>query len=82
MVWVLVRMNHLYSREHAELDDGLEAFQRGMKGRPTSLLIVENLDRKTMHALQYAKTIRSSITYAVARGGGATGRPAPPRGPG
>jgi hypothetical protein len=65
MVWVLVRMNHLYSREHAELDDGLEAFQRGRKGRPTSLLIVEDLDRKTMHALQYAKTIRSSITYAV-----------------
>jgi amino acid transporter len=65
MVWILVRMNHQYSREHAELDEGLEAFERGPVGRPISVLIVDDLDRKTMHALQYAKTIRSSTTYAV-----------------
>ena len=65
MVWILVRMNHQYSREHAELDEGLEAFERGPAGRPISVLIVDDLDRKTMHALQYAKTIRSSTTYAV-----------------
>ena len=29
MVWILVRMNHLYAREHAELDEGLEPFERG-----------------------------------------------------
>ncbi len=29
------------------------------------MLLVDELDRKTMHALQYAKTIRSSITHAV-----------------
>jgi amino acid transporter len=65
MVWILVRMNHQYSREHAELDEGLEAFEQGPAGRPISVLIVDDLDRKTMHALQYAKTIRSSTTYAV-----------------
>ena len=65
MVWILVRMNHQYSREHAELDEGLEAFERGPAGRPISVLIVDDLDRKTMHALQYAKTIRSSTTHAV-----------------
>jgi len=65
MVWILVRMNRQYLREHAELDVGLEAFEQGPRGRPISVLIVEDLDRKTMHALQYAKTIRSSITHAV-----------------
>ena len=65
MVWILVRMNHLYSREHAELDEGLDAFERGDKRRPVAVLLVEDLDRKTMHALQYAKTIRSSATHAV-----------------
>jgi amino acid transporter len=65
MVWILVRMNHQYEREHAELDVGLEAFERGRGRSPTSVLIVDELDRKTMHALQYAKTIRSSTTHAV-----------------
>jgi hypothetical protein len=65
MVWILVRMNHQYEREHAELDVGLEAFERGPGRSPTSVLIVDELDRKTMHALQYAKTIRSSTTHAV-----------------
>jgi amino acid transporter len=65
MVWVLVRMNHQYSREHEELDEGLEAFERGARRPPVALLLVEDLDRKTMHALQYAKTIRSSSTHAV-----------------
>jgi amino acid transporter len=65
MVWVLVRMNHQYAREHAELDVGLEAFERRPGRSSTSVLIVDELDRKTMHALQYAKTIRSSTTHAV-----------------
>jgi amino acid transporter len=65
MVWILVRMNHHYNREHAELDEGLEAFDHRPAGRSTSVLLVDDLDRKTMHALQYAQTIRSGTTYAV-----------------
>ena len=58
-------MNRAYAREHAELDEGLEPFVRGDKRRPVAVVLVEDLDRKTMHALQYAKTIRSSTTHAV-----------------
>jgi amino acid transporter len=65
MVFFLVRMNHLYAREHAELDEGLDVFDPGVRRRPVAVLLVEDLDRKTMHALQYAKTIRSSATHAV-----------------
>ncbi len=65
MVWILVRMNHHYEREHAELDDGLPVFERGDLRRPVTVLLVDDLDRKTTHALQYAKTIHSSATHAV-----------------
>jgi amino acid transporter len=65
MVWVLVRMNHMYAREHAELDLNLHPFERGSRARPVAVVIVGDLDRKTIHALQYAKTIRSSSTYAL-----------------
>jgi amino acid transporter len=65
MVAILVRMNHRYRQEHLELDEGLEPFSRGPRVRPIAVVLVEDLDRKTMHALQYAKTIRSSATHAV-----------------
>jgi amino acid transporter len=64
-VWVLVRMNHQYSRERAELDPDIAAFERGANAHPATLVLVDDLDRKTMHALQYAKTIRSSAASAV-----------------
>jgi hypothetical protein len=65
MVSVLVRLNRQYEREHEMLDVGLPPFDRGSVGRPAALVLVEDLDRKTIHALQYAKTIRSSSTTAV-----------------
>jgi hypothetical protein len=65
MVWVLVRLNRQYEREHEMLDVGLPPFDRGSIGRPAALVLVEDLDRKTFHALQYAKTIRSSSTTAA-----------------
>jgi hypothetical protein len=40
----------------------------GPRGRftpPATLVVVEDLDRKTIHALQYARTIRSRSTSAV-----------------
>src|SRR5262245_65313345 len=60
MVWLLVRMNHRYTHEHAELETGAGAFERGSGEHPIAVVIVDDLDRKTVHALQYAKTIRSS----------------------
>ena len=65
MVWILVRMNHLYEREHEELDEGLRPFEHEARQRPVAVLLVDDLDRKTMHALQYAKTIGSSGIYAL-----------------
>jgi amino acid transporter len=65
MVWLLVRMNRHYGREHAELDDGLVPLDRAELRRPTALLLVDDLDRKTLHALQYAKTIHPTATRAV-----------------
>jgi amino acid transporter len=65
MIWVLVRLNRQYEREHADLEMGLAPFERGSVGRPTALVLVEDVDRKTIHSLQYAKTIRSSSTHAV-----------------
>ena len=65
MIWVLVRLNRQYEREHEMLDVGLPPFERRPVGRPAALVLVEDLDRKTIHALQYAKTIRSSSTTAV-----------------
>lgn len=64
-VWLLVRMNRSYEREREELDDALEPFVREPARRPIALILVEDLDRKTLHALQYAKTIKASEVRAV-----------------
>ena len=65
MVWLLVRMNHQYEREHGELDRDLEPFDASQQGPQVALVLVDSLDRKTTHALQYAKTIRTSQVRAV-----------------
>src|SRR5262245_34919022 len=65
MVWLLVRMNHRYTKEQAELETGTDAFERGPAEHPIAVILVDDLDRKTMHALQYAKTIRTSSIEAL-----------------
>ncbi len=65
MVSILVRMNHHYEREHEELDEGLEPFTRAELRRPAAVVLVGDLDRKTLHALQYARTIHPSTTHAI-----------------
>jgi hypothetical protein len=65
MVFVLVRMNHMYERERAELDEDVERFDGSDVEPPTSVLLVDELDRKTIHALQYAKTLHCRETHAV-----------------
>jgi amino acid transporter len=65
MVWLLVRMNHQYEREHEELDEDLSAFDASGIGRPIAVVVVNDLDRKTAHALQYAKTMRAESVQAV-----------------
>jgi hypothetical protein len=64
MVMLLVRMNHQYDREKDELERDLESFSVSGLRRPLALLLVDDVDAKTIHALQYAKTIRTE-TVAV-----------------
>jgi amino acid transporter len=66
MVWLLVRMNHMYEREHRELDTDVPAFDRTKPIEPpTVVVLVDDLDRPTLHALQYAKTIRTRRVVAL-----------------
>ncbi|HEX2425456.1 MAG TPA: APC family permease [Actinomycetota bacterium] len=66
MVWLLVRMNHMYEREHRELDADLPVFDRSKPIEPPSVVVlVDDLDRPTLHALQYAKTIRTRRVVAL-----------------
>jgi len=70
MVWFLLRMNHTYRREQTALEDGLARFHARSRERPTVLLVVDEVDRATMHALQYARTMGASDTRAIHVGGG------------
>lgn len=65
LVLLLVRMNRAYEHEHAQLDEALEPFEPGQAERPTLVLVVEDLDRQTIHALQYAKTVQARDVHAV-----------------
>ena len=65
MVLLLVRMNRSYEREQRELEEDLQRFSAGDLQRPITVLLVDDLDRKTMHALQYAKTTRAEEIVAV-----------------
>jgi amino acid transporter len=65
MVWLLVRLNRQYEQEERELAEEPERFDPVPAHRPITVLLVDELDRKTIHALQYAKTIRAEQTLAV-----------------
>jgi amino acid transporter len=63
-VLLLTKMNRHYIEETLELET-LEPFPPGPVEPPVVLLLVEQLDRKTLHALQYAKTVRSRSVRAL-----------------
>lgn len=63
-VLLLTRMNRRYVREAVELEV-LEPFPQGPVDPPAVLLLVERLDRKTLHAVQYAKTLRARSVRAL-----------------
>ena len=66
LVFVLMRMNKQYEREHRELEQGLRTFPEAYEGlellRPRAILLVDAVDAKTIHALGYAKTLRTEVT--------------------
>jgi amino acid transporter len=66
MVWLLVRMNHMYDRERRELDTDVPPFDRSTAiEAPSVVVLVDQLDRQTLHALQYARTIRARRVVAL-----------------
>jgi hypothetical protein len=64
-VWLLVRMNHRYAREAAELERDLATFDRSTPPRPSIVVLVDSIDRETLHALQYAKTLHPGAIEAL-----------------
>ena len=65
MVWLLIRMNRAYRDELVALEDGLARFRSRSHERPAVLLVVDDIDRATLHALQYARTMGASSARAV-----------------
>ncbi len=66
LVVLLVRMAHQYEQEDRELERDLDTFTVDtQRRRPVTLLLVDEIDTKTIHALQYAKTIRADDIRAV-----------------
>jgi amino acid transporter len=66
LVTLLVRMAHQYEREEGELERDLDSFTVDtLRPMPVTLLLVDDIDAKTIHALQYAKTIRADDIRAV-----------------
>ena len=58
-------MNKQYQHETVELERDLAAFTPPSGRAPIAILLVDDLDPKTVHALQYARTIRCERTIAV-----------------
>ncbi|MBI3648139.1 MAG: APC family permease [Actinobacteria bacterium] len=65
LVFLLTRMNRQYEQEAKELDHDLQRFSAKDLRRPLTVVLVDDVDHKTIHALQYAKTIRAEDVIAV-----------------
>jgi amino acid transporter len=57
LVFVLVRVNKTYEAEEDDLLEGLGKIDRPLPKRHVAVVLVDGLDEKTFHAVQYALTI-------------------------
>jgi amino acid transporter len=58
MVFILTRVNKTYEHEEDDLLAGLEHVQRPLPQRHVAVVLAQELDEKTLHAIQYAYTIQ------------------------
>jgi amino acid transporter len=65
LVFVLVRVNRTYEREEAQLLEGIERIERSPVRRHVAVVLVDSMDEKTLHALQYALTIRPAELHPL-----------------
>jgi len=67
LVAILVRVNKTYEAEDERLEISPEQRDAVVapRGRHTALILVEDLDEETLHAVQYALTIRPTMARAL-----------------
>jgi uncharacterized membrane protein len=65
LVALLLRVNRTYVTEEKDLLEGLGAIERPLPRRHLAVLVVDELDEKTFHALQYSLTIQPEEIRAV-----------------
>jgi amino acid transporter len=65
MVFVLTRVNKTYETEEEDLLEGLGTIHRPLPRRHVALVLVEELDGKTYHAIQYGLTIQPEELLGV-----------------
>jgi amino acid transporter len=72
MVAILVRVNRTYETEDEQLVIGSEDRADAARLRPehTAIVLVDELDDDTLHAAQYARTIRPTRAVAIHLGSG------------
>lgn len=65
-VWVVVRLNHQYEAERAELEeDAAQAASAPVLRRHAVLVMIDKIDRTSARAIQYARTLRPDVLEAV-----------------
>jgi amino acid transporter len=65
LVAVLVRVNRTYEAEERELLDGLQQIRKAERQPLVAVVVVDEIDSKTMHAVQYALTVQPRATWPV-----------------
>jgi amino acid transporter len=65
IVLLLARTNRIYKREHEDLAVGIQATLAPPLPRHRVVVLVDDLDRSTLAALQYARQLRPLSTVAV-----------------
>jgi amino acid transporter len=65
MVAALTRINRTYRSEERELLEGLRRAEHDRSRPRRAVLVVDDIDEKTLHALQYALTVQPGRVVAV-----------------
>jgi amino acid transporter len=65
LVFILTRVNKTYEGEEHDLLAGLEHLQRTLPRRHAAIVLIDALDEKTLHAIQYAYTLHPAEIRAV-----------------
>jgi amino acid transporter len=65
LVAVFVRVNRTYEGEDRDLLDGLARLDQTPPARQIAVVLVDDVDEKTLHAVQYALTIRPQELHAI-----------------